>query len=156
MSTSSKAADILLETGSCFKRIAEMTMELIDPNRLSGTTAAPKIPVDSSDLKRLRDTLNRFSSDLDNVSQRIQSNRESSAASQEVEKLLNPTGSTDQIQESMGNTNQLEESIDHVEQIQELNHNIDQVQETSATNESAMIDSSTSEDKPTSSVSTTE
>lgn len=94
MSTSSKAADILLETGSSFKRIAELTMELVDPNssnRLSTSSASTsqKLPIDSTELKRLRDALTRFSSDLDAVSQRIQTNREAAAAPQEVERLLN-------------------------------------------------------------------
>ncbi len=92
MSTSSKAADILLEAGSSFKRIAELTMELVDPNssnRLSNsTTSSQKIAIDSSELKRLRDALNRFSSDLDAVSQRIHTNREAATAPQEVERLM--------------------------------------------------------------------
>ncbi|CAF1151593.1 unnamed protein product [Adineta steineri] len=77
---SSKAADILLETGSSFKRIAELTMELVDPNssnRLSNsssTSSSQKLAIDSSELKRLRDALQRFSSDLDAVSQRIHTN----------------------------------------------------------------------------------
>ncbi|CAF4790578.1 unnamed protein product, partial [Rotaria socialis] len=70
MSTSSKAADILLEAGSSFKRIADLTMELVDPNasnRLSSSTssASQKTPIDSTELKRLRDAITRFSSDLD-------------------------------------------------------------------------------------------
>ena len=93
MSTSSKAADILLEAGSSFKRIAELTMELVDPNssnRLSSssTASSQKIAIDSSELKRLRDALNRFSSDLDAVSQRIHTNREAATAPQEVERLM--------------------------------------------------------------------
>jgi hypothetical protein len=93
MSTSSKAADILLEAGSSFKRIAELTMELVDPNssnRLSNssTSSSQKIAIDSSELKRLRDALNRFSSDLDAVSQRIHTNREAATAPQEVERLM--------------------------------------------------------------------
>jgi len=94
MSTSSKAADILLETGSSFKRIAELTMELVDPNssnRLSNSSSSSssqKIAIDSSELKRLRDALNRFSSDLDAVSQRIHTNREAATAPQEVERLM--------------------------------------------------------------------
>jgi hypothetical protein len=93
MSTSSKAADILLETGSSFKRIAELTMELVDPNssnRLSSSSSSSsqKIAIDSSELKRLRDALNRFSSDLDAVSQRIHTNREAATAPQEVERLM--------------------------------------------------------------------
>lgn len=94
MSTSSKAADILLEAGSSFKRIAEMTMELIDPNssnRLSNSSSSAssqKIAIDSSELKRLRDTLSRFSSDLEAVSQRVHANREAAAAPQEVERLM--------------------------------------------------------------------
>jgi hypothetical protein len=92
MSTSSKAADILLEAGSSFKRIAELTMELVDPNssnRLSNSsTSSQKIAIDSSELKRLRDALNRFSSDLDAVSQRIHTNREAATAPQEVERLM--------------------------------------------------------------------
>lgn len=100
MSTSSKAADILLEAGSSFKRIAEMTMELVDPNssnRLSSSSSAAssqKLAIDSSELKRLRDTLSRFSSDLDAVSQRVQANREAATAPQEVERLMSLT-STD-------------------------------------------------------------
>jgi hypothetical protein len=92
MSMSSKAADILLETGSSFKRIAELTMELVDPNssnRLSSSSSTQKIPVEASELKRLRDALHRFSSDLDSVSQRIHTNREAAAAPQEVERLMN-------------------------------------------------------------------
>ncbi|CAF1083694.1 unnamed protein product [Adineta steineri] len=91
---SSKAADILLETGSSFKRIAELTMELVDPNssnRLSNsssTSSSQKLAIDSSELKRLRDALQRFSSDLDAVSQRIHTNREAAAAPQEVERLM--------------------------------------------------------------------
>jgi hypothetical protein len=91
---SSKAADILLETGSSFKRIAELTMELVDPNqsnRVSNTSSASssqKNAIDSSELKRLRDALNRFSSDLDAVSQRIHTNREAATAPQEVERLM--------------------------------------------------------------------
>ena len=94
MSTSSKAADILLEAGSSFKRIAELTMELVDPNssnRLSSSStssSSQKIPIDSSELKRLRDALTRFSSDLDAVSQRVHTNREAAAAPQEVERLM--------------------------------------------------------------------
>jgi hypothetical protein len=94
MSMSSKAADILLETGSSFKRIAELTMELVDPNqsnRVSNTSSASssqKNAIDSSELKRLRDALNRFSSDLDAVSQRIHTNREAATAPQEVERLM--------------------------------------------------------------------
>lgn len=96
MSTSSKAADILLEAGSSFKRIAELTMELVDPNssnRLassstSSSSSSQKIAIDSSELKRLRDALNRFSSDLDAVSQRVHANREAAAAPQEVERLM--------------------------------------------------------------------
>lgn len=100
MSTSSKAADILLEAGSSFKRIAEMTMELVDPNssnRLSSSSSSAssqKLAIDSSELKRLRDTLSRFSSDLDAVSQRVQANREAATAPQEVERLMSLT-STD-------------------------------------------------------------
>ena len=100
MSMSSKAADILLETGSCFKRIAELTMELVDPNRLSNTSTTPKIPIDSSELKRLRDALQRFSTDLDGVSQRLQSNREAATAPQEVERLMSSTNNADQNHES--------------------------------------------------------
>ena len=94
MSTSSKAADILLEAGSSFKRIAELTMELVDPNasnRLSSSStssSSQKLAIDSSELKRLRDALTRFSSDLDTVSQRIHTNREAAAAPQEVERLM--------------------------------------------------------------------
>jgi len=103
MSTSSKAADILLETGSSFKRIAELTMELVDPNssnRLSGSTSSTsqKNAIDSSELKRLRDALNRFSSDLDAVSQRIHTNREAATAPQEVERLMS-LNSTENINE---------------------------------------------------------
>jgi outer membrane murein-binding lipoprotein Lpp len=103
MSTSSKAADILLETGSSFKRIAELTMELVDPNssnRLSGSTSSTsqKNAIDSSELKRLRDALNRFSSDLDAVSQRIHANREAATAPQEVERLMS-LNSTENINE---------------------------------------------------------
>ncbi|CAF4387658.1 unnamed protein product, partial [Rotaria sp. Silwood2] len=64
MSMSSKAADILLEAGSSFKRIAELTMELVDPNssnRLlsssSSSSSTQKTPIDSTELKRLRDAL---------------------------------------------------------------------------------------------------
>jgi predicted nucleic acid-binding Zn-ribbon protein len=91
---SSKAADILLETGSSFKRIAELTMELVDPNssnRLSNSSssvASQKIAIDSSELKRLRDALQRFSSDLDAVSQRIHTNREDATALHEMERLM--------------------------------------------------------------------
>ncbi|CAF0913371.1 unnamed protein product [Rotaria sp. Silwood1] len=90
---SSKAADILLEAGSSFKRIAELTMELVDPNasnRLSSSSSSStqKTPIDSTELKRLRDALNRFSSDLDAVSQRIHTNREAATAPQEVERLM--------------------------------------------------------------------
>jgi hypothetical protein len=92
MSMSSKAADILLETGSSFKRIADLTMELIDPNRLSSTSSTPKIPSDSSELKRLRDALFRFSSDLDGVSQRIQNNRETTTVVQDIERLVHSNG----------------------------------------------------------------
>ena len=93
MSMSSKAADIFLETGSAFKRIAELTMELVDPNasnRLSGSSAgtSQKIAIDSSELRRLRDALQRFSSDLDAVSQRVNTNREAAKAPQEVERLM--------------------------------------------------------------------
>lgn len=94
MSTSSKAADILLEAGSSFKRIAELTMELVDPNasnRLSSSStssSSQKLAIDSTELKRLRDALTRFSSDLDAVSQRIHTNREAAAAPQEVERLM--------------------------------------------------------------------
>ncbi|CAF2518409.1 unnamed protein product [Rotaria sp. Silwood2] len=95
MSMSSKAADILLEAGSSFKRIAELTMELVDPNssnRLlsssSSSSSTQKTPIDSTELKRLRDALNRFSSDLDAVSQRIHANREAATAPQEVERLM--------------------------------------------------------------------
>ncbi|CAF3527109.1 unnamed protein product [Rotaria sp. Silwood1] len=93
MSMSSKAADILLEAGSSFKRIAELTMELVDPNasnRLSSSSSSStqKTPIDSTELKRLRDALNRFSSDLDAVSQRIHTNREAATAPQEVERLM--------------------------------------------------------------------
>ncbi len=94
MSMSSKAADILLETGSSFKRIAELTMELVDPNssnRLSNSSSAvasQKIAIDSSELKRLRDALHRFSSDLDAVSQRIHTNREDATALHEMERLM--------------------------------------------------------------------
>jgi hypothetical protein len=108
MSTSSKAADILLETGSSFKRIAELTMELVDPNssnRLSSssTTSSQKLAIDSSELKRLRDALNRFSSDLDAVTQRIHTNREAAAAPQEVERLmsLNSTDNNNEQQIQM-------------------------------------------------------
>lgn len=107
MSTSSKAADILLEAGSSFKRIAELTMELVDPNssnRLSSSStsaSSQKIPIDSSELKRLRDALTRFSSDLDTVSQRVHTNREAAAAPQEVERLmsLNSTETNNHEQE---------------------------------------------------------
>jgi hypothetical protein len=90
---SSKAADILLEAGSCFKRIAELTTELVDPNssnRLSSSSSSStqKNAIDSTELKRLRDALNRFSSDLDAVSQRIHTNREAATAPQEVERLM--------------------------------------------------------------------
>jgi len=78
-----------LETGSCFKRIAELTMELVDPNRMTGASSTVKIPADSSEIKRLREALTRFSTDLDGVSQRIQTNRETSAALHEMEKLMN-------------------------------------------------------------------
>ncbi|CAF3524692.1 unnamed protein product [Rotaria socialis] len=93
MSTSSKAADILLEAGSSFKRIADLTMELVDPNasnRLSSSTssASQKTPIDSTELKRLRDAITRFSSDLDTISQRIHTNREAATAPQEVERLM--------------------------------------------------------------------
>ncbi|CAF3175997.1 unnamed protein product [Rotaria socialis] len=93
MSTSSKAADILLEAGSSFKRIADLTMELVDPNasnRLSSSTssASQKTPIDSTELKRLRDAITRFSSDLDAISQRIHTNREAATAPQEVERLM--------------------------------------------------------------------
>ncbi|CAF4603265.1 unnamed protein product [Rotaria sp. Silwood1] len=47
-----------------------------------------KTPIDSTELKRLRDALNRFSSDLDAVSQRIHTNREAATAPQEVERLM--------------------------------------------------------------------
>jgi hypothetical protein len=67
-------------------------MELVDPNssnRLSNSsTSSQKIAIDSSELKRLRDALNRFSSDLDAVSQRIHTNREAATAPQEVERLM--------------------------------------------------------------------
>ncbi|CAF2042192.1 unnamed protein product [Rotaria magnacalcarata] len=93
MSTSSKAADILLEAGSSFKRIADLTMELVDPNasnRLSSSTSSTsqKTPIDSTELKRLRDAITRFSSDLDTISQRIHTNREAATAPQEVERLM--------------------------------------------------------------------
>ncbi|CAF1095484.1 unnamed protein product [Rotaria magnacalcarata] len=93
MSTSSKAADILLEAGSSFKRIADLTMELVDPNasnRLSSSTSSTsqKTPIDSTELKRLRDAITRFSSDLDTISQRIHTNREATTAPQEVERLM--------------------------------------------------------------------
>ncbi|CAF0823361.1 unnamed protein product [Rotaria sordida] len=94
MSMSSKAADILLEAGSSFKRIAELTMELVDPNlsnRLSSSSSSStvqKTPIDSTELKRLRDAISRFSSDLDAVSQRIHTNREAATAPQEVERLM--------------------------------------------------------------------
>ncbi|CAF0788589.1 unnamed protein product [Rotaria sordida] len=93
MSMSSKAADILLEAGSSFKRIAELTMELVDPNlsnRLSSSSSSTvqKTPIDSTELKRLRDAISRFSSDLDAVSQRIHTNREAATAPQEVERLM--------------------------------------------------------------------
>jgi hypothetical protein len=104
MSMSSKAADILLETGSCFKRIADLTMELVDPNssnRLSNSTStssSQKITMDASELKRLRDALNRFSSDLDTVSQRIHTNREAATAPQEVERLMSLNNNEQDIQ----------------------------------------------------------
>lgn len=115
---SSKAADILLEAGSSFKRIAELTMELVDPNASSRTsntssTSAQKTPIDSTELKRLRDALNRFSSDLDAVSQRIHTNREAATAPQEVERLMSlnitETNNEQQIQSeqtSISNDNQ--------------------------------------------------
>ncbi|CAF1151576.1 unnamed protein product [Adineta steineri] len=60
-------------------------------NRLSNsssTSSSQKLAIDSSELKRLRDALQRFSSDLDAVSQRIHTNREAAAAPQEVERLM--------------------------------------------------------------------
>lgn len=113
MSMSSKAADILLEAGSSFKRIAELTMELVDSNasnRLStsAASASQKTPIDSSELKRLRDALTRFSSDLDAVSQRIHTNREAATAPQEVERLmsLNLTENTDTNTHTIINNNE--------------------------------------------------
>jgi hypothetical protein len=109
MSMSSKAADILLETGSSFKRIAELTMELVDPNqsnRVSNTSSASssqKNAIDSSELKRLRDALNRFSSDLDAVSQRIHTNREAATAPQEVERLMSLISTENTNEQQMQN-----------------------------------------------------
>jgi protein subunit release factor A len=83
MLMSSKAADILLETGSSFKRIAELTMELVDPNRLSNAGSASKIPMESADLKQLRDALHQLST----ISQQINSNEEAEAAAKVIEQL---------------------------------------------------------------------
>ncbi|CAF0840567.1 unnamed protein product [Didymodactylos carnosus] len=88
MNLSSKAADVLLETGNCFKRIAELTMELVDSNITTSsttatttrTTSAAQKTIDSLELKRLRDALNRFSADLDAVSQRLETNRTQTSA----------------------------------------------------------------------------
>jgi outer membrane murein-binding lipoprotein Lpp len=121
MSTSSKAADILLETGSSFKRIAELTMELVDPNssnRLSNSSSSSsqKIAIDSSELKRLRDALNRFSSDLDAVSQRIHANREAATAPQEVERLmsLNLTENYNEQQNKIEDNNEQQTKIEDI------------------------------------------
>ncbi|CAF4951065.1 unnamed protein product, partial [Rotaria socialis] len=59
-------------------------------NRLSSSTssASQKTPIDSTELKRLRDAITRFSSDLDTISQRIHTNREAATAPQEVERLM--------------------------------------------------------------------
>ncbi|UJR30493.1 hypothetical protein I4U23_018025 [Adineta vaga] len=118
MSMSSKAADIFLETGSSFKRIAELTMELVDPNssnRLSGssTTTSQKIAIDSSELKRLREALQRFSSDLDAVSQRIHTNREAATAPQEVERLMSLNSIENHNNEEQMKTEEPAESMDN-------------------------------------------
>ncbi len=117
MSTSSKAADILLEAGSSFKRIAELTMELVDPNssnRLStsSSSSSQKIAIDSSELKRLRDALNRFSSDLDAVSQRIHTNREDATALHEMERLMS-LNSTENNNEQQVKTEETSETNDN-------------------------------------------
>ncbi|CAF0873616.1 unnamed protein product [Didymodactylos carnosus] len=70
MSLSSKAADVVLEAGNSFKRIAELTMELVDPNipvPYTTSTAVVQKTIDSSELKRLRNALNRFSAGLEAV-----------------------------------------------------------------------------------------
>jgi predicted nucleic acid-binding Zn-ribbon protein len=89
---SSKAADVLLETGTCFKRIADLTSELLELNsfnRLSSSTSTThKTSIDPTEMARLRDALHRFSSDLDAVSQRIHNNREAASAPHEVERLM--------------------------------------------------------------------
>ncbi|CAF4590899.1 unnamed protein product, partial [Rotaria magnacalcarata] len=51
-------------------------------------STSQKTPIDSTELKRLRDAITRFSSDLDTISQRIHTNREAATAPQEVERLM--------------------------------------------------------------------
>ncbi|CAF4655198.1 unnamed protein product, partial [Rotaria magnacalcarata] len=51
-------------------------------------STSQKTPIDSTELKRLRDAITRFSSDLDTISQRIHTNREATTAPQEVERLM--------------------------------------------------------------------
>ena len=117
MSTSSKVADILLEAGSSFKRISELVMELVDPNSMnrssSSSSSSQKLSIDSSELKHLRDALNRFSSDLDAVSQRIHTNREAATAPQEVERLMSliENNGEQQTQNDLSNDKQADVAI---------------------------------------------